>query len=502
MKPRTLLPLLTLFLTVAQARGGELQDQVRKLVSATGPRQGVTSVSVRDPSGQQVVSLQADAPLMPASNQKLLTTGAALRVLGPEFTFQTRLLRRGDRLTLVGDGDPALGDPELLDQMDYLDEQGQWHRGTTIDGLVDRWAQAARQAGMTRVSELVIDDRVFDRSTCHVDWPVDQLNESYCAEVSGVNFHLNCLTVWAAPSARGAVVTRTEPCGDFVRIENRTAVARKKKGSIWIQREPDENRFTMRGFLTGKGESSHSVTVCEPAMFFGQYLADRLRKAGVEVQSLRLAAVDDPPAGGEPIGPIMATPLHVVLSRCNRDSENLYAESLLKRIGHAVSQQPGSWENGGKAVSGLVVRRVGGGGGVEIADGSGMSRENQLTTSVLSAWIQDLVRDPQLADPFLRSLAVGGKTGTVKRRFGDIDPRLATIRCKTGYIDGVSSLSGVVECQNGLRVPFSIISNGFRGDDLARARQMQEAIVKAIVTEYARRPSLQPPAERPALGGG
>jgi D-alanyl-D-alanine carboxypeptidase/D-alanyl-D-alanine-endopeptidase (penicillin-binding protein 4) len=343
---------------------------------------------------------------------------------------------------------------------------------------------------------------VFDRSTCHLDWPVDQLDEAYCAEVSGLNFHLNYLSVWAAPSPRGAVVTRTEPDGDFVRIENRTAVAKRKTASIWISREPDENLFTMRGFLTGKGARQVNVTVCEPAMFFGQYLADRLRKAGVGVRQLRLARPDEPAAEGEVLGPVIGTPIQVVLNRCNRDSENLYAESLLKRVGHKTTGAPGSWENGGEAVKAMVARRVGGVGGVNIADGSGMSRENRVTTSVLSAWITDLIRDPKLADPFLQSLAVAGKTGTVRKRFADIDANLATIRCKTGYIDGVSSLSGVVECRNGSRVPFSIVSNGFRGDDLARARQLQEAVVKAIVQHYARGAATQPPAERPALGGG
>jgi D-alanyl-D-alanine carboxypeptidase/D-alanyl-D-alanine-endopeptidase (penicillin-binding protein 4) len=481
---------------------GSLQDQVKRLVMSTGPRQGVTSVSIRDPGGQEVVAIQADAPVMPASNQKVLTTGTALRVLGPDFNFQTRLLRQDDRLILVGDGDPALADPELLSQTNYRDEHGQWHQGTTVEGLVDRWAKAAREAGLTQVSELVIDDRVFDRSTCHLDWPVDQLNEEYCAEVSGVNFHLNYLSVWAAASPRGAVVARTEPDGDFVRIENRTVASKRKSGSIWIHREPDENLFTMRGFLSGKGLKQVNVTVCEPALFFGQYLADRLGKAGVQVRTLRLARPDEPAAEGETVGPVITTPIQVVLNRCNRDSENLYAESLLKRVGHKATGASGSWENGAEAIRAMIARRVGGAGGVNIADGSGMSRENRLTTGVLSAWILDLVRDPKVADAFLQSLAVAGKTGTVRKRFGDIDPRRATVRCKTGYIVGVSSLSGVVECQNGRRVPFSIVSNGFKGDDLSRARDMQEAIVKAIVDQYARGTATQPPAERPALGGG
>lgn len=479
-----------------------LQEEVRRLIASTGPRRGVSSVSVRDPDGHEVASVRGDEPLMPASNQKLLTTGAALRTLGPDFTFQTRLLRDGDRLVVVGDGDPAFGDPELLQHMTWTDPQGNTRTGMTIDALIDLWADAARQAGLSRVRELVIDDRVFDRSTCHADWPVDQLHEDYCAEVSGLNFHLNCLSVWAAPSPRGAVVTRTEPGGDFVRIENRTAPGKEKRDGIWLHREPDENLFIMRGFLRRPLQAPVDVTVSDPAAFFGRFLADRLRKAGVMVDSVRLALPAEPVPSGEAVGPVVRTPLRTALTRCNTDSQNLYAESLLKRVGHAVSAAPGTWENGTDAMQRLVAARVGGAAGLEAADGSGLSRRNRVTTSVLSGWIQDLTADPALSDPFVMSLAVGGRNGTVRKRFGDIDPRLATVRCKTGYIDGVSALSGVVDCTNGYRVPFSVVSNGFEAGGVTRARQLQEAVVKAIVRAYARRPTRQAREERPALGGG
>lgn len=495
-------PFLAALALALPVHAGGLEDEVRGLMGSVGPRQGVTSVSVRDPEGLEVVRIRGDERLMPASNQKLLTTGVALRVLGEDFRFQTRMLRDGDRLTVVGDGDPAFGDPELLEHMTYTDEQGQRRRGMTTDRLVDLWSEAVRKAGMTRVRELVIDDRVFDRNTCHVDWPVDQLHEAYCAEVSGLNFHTNCLSVWASPSPRGAEVTRTEPGGRFVRMVNQTAPGKDKRDSIWIQREPDENVFTVRGFLRKPLVAPVNVSLSDPAAFFGEYLADRLRLAGVTVDAVRLASPDEPAPHGEPVGPVIQTPIRTALDRCNTDSQNLYAESLLKRVGHAVSGGPGTWQNGCDAIERAVGSRVGGAAGLSVADGSGLSRENRVTTSVLSAWIHDLASDPAVSDAFLQSLAVGGKSGTVRKRFGDVDPALATVRCKTGYIDGASALSGVVCCANGWRIPFSVVSNRFEAGGVTRARQLQEAVVKAIVRTYARMPSRLPPEERPALGGG
>ena len=499
---RLLVVLASCLCLSVSAPAGSLQDEVKGLVKSIGPRKGTVAVSVRDDQGQEVVNIRGDAPLMPASNQKLLTTGAALRILGPDFTFQTRLVHAGDRLVVVGDGDPAFGDPELLERMTYTAEDGTTRKGMTIDALLALWTDAAKAAGIGRVRELVIDDRIFDRSTCHADWPVDQLHEAYCAEVSGVNFHVNRIDFWAVPSPRGAEITRTEPACDFVGIRNATTPGRTKEDAIWIQREADANDFTIRGFLRKPLVAPVSVTVDAPAAFFGNLLAERLRKAGVQVGAVRLAAADEPRAEGATIGPVFQTPIDAAVTRCNVDSQNMYAESLLKRLGHAATGQPGSWNNGSEAMERLVSARVGGAAGLEAADGSGMSRANRVTASVLTAWVSDLLREPAIGPVFLRSLAVGGRSGTVQKRFRDIDPSTAVVRCKTGYIQGVCSLSGVVDCANGRRPVFSVICNDFEGDGVGRAKQLQEAVAKAVLRAYGRMPTRQPGEDRPALGGG
>lgn len=494
--------LLSVACLALSATAGGLQDEVRGLLGSMGPKKGVTAVSVRDADGKEVVNILGDQPLMPASNQKLLTTGTALRLLGPDFAFQTRLLRSGDRLTVVGDGDPAFADPELLSQMTYTDAAGEQHVGMTVDALLALWTDAAKAAGITGVRELVVDDRVFEPARCHADWPVDQLHEEYCAEIAGLNFRLNCLGFFANPSPRGAEVTRTEPACTFVKITNSTTPSRSKEDGLWIQREVDSNTFVVRGSVRKPITSPVNVTVTNPPLFFGNLLAERLRAAGIQVGTVRLAAPNEPASAGEPVGPVIRTPLKSAITRCNVDSQNMYAECLLKRFGHAASGAPGSWENGTEAMERLVGSRVGGAAGLHPVDGSGLSRENRVTTSVMTAWVSDMMHDAAVAEPYLGSMAVGGKSGTVRKRFGDLDPKLATVHCKTGYIDGACALSGVVECTNGHRVVFSCISNGFEGGGVSRAKQFQEAVVKAIAKTYGKLPPRQTATEHPALGGG
>jgi D-alanyl-D-alanine carboxypeptidase/D-alanyl-D-alanine-endopeptidase (penicillin-binding protein 4) len=478
----------------------DLTAAVQRIVQSRGPSKGVTAVSIRDSDGELVVSIEGDRPLMPASNLKVLTTGAALRTLGPDFAFQTRLLRQGERLVVQGDGDPGFGDPELLKEMSLRDADGQVRTGLTPEAILDLWARAVRESGMTRVRELVVDDRVFDRSTCHVDWPVDQLHEDYCAEVAGVNFHLNRIDVWMRPSPRGAEVDRTSPDTRCVSFVNRTALGKDRKGSVWLHREPDANVFTLRGFLRAQQSASTSVSVSDPPALFGGLLAERLRMQGVQVDAVRLAGPSDPPASGEPVGPTIRTPLSTVVRRANTDSQNLHAEALLKRIGHQVSGTGGSWENGGQAVETLVASRVGGAAGLSMADGSGLSRNNRVNADLMTGWIQDLVQDPLVAETFTESLAVGGRTGTLRKRFRDIPADRAVIRGKSGYIDGVSGLSGVVELPNGHVLPFCVVSNGFT-DGPSRARDVQEAVVKLIIDRFGRLPPRSATPARTMLGG-
>ena len=90
---------------------GDLQDDVGLAIRVANFEQAMVAVSVREArTGEAIVAINAKDLMIPASNMKLLTTGTALHVLGPDFEFKTRLLREGERLIVLGDGDPAFGE--------------------------------------------------------------------------------------------------------------------------------------------------------------------------------------------------------------------------------------------------------------------------------------------------------------------------------------------------------------------------------------------------------
>lgn len=475
-------------LSLAASAWAGLRDDVERFVR-NAPLKGATvGVSIRDTStNAALASINADTMLAPASNMKLLTTGAALHALGPQFEFTTRLLRDEDRLIVLGDGDPALGDPDLLK---ITTVEGQ--EGVDVETLLSVWVKPVADAGVKRISEVIVDDRIFDREFTNSVWPADQLNNSYCAQVSGVNFHMNVLHFYPRPrKSAPPIVGDSVPLAPWIKITNMASSREggQDKSDVWIARRTGSNDLTFRGNVRFAYKAPVAVTLNDVPDFFAHLLADRLSKAGITVGRARVATTDEMLTGSQPIGPVITTPIGTVLTRCNRDSENLYAESLLKRTGAALTGEPGSWVNGAAIMRHIIHQRLGDAAlsaNVIITDGSGLASTNRVAAATMTAWLNSFANDERLAQVFIDSLAVGGQSGTLDKRFKSSDLRGAVVQAKSGFINGVSCLSGFVTAPDGRRRSFSILMNGVK--DVRQAKTVQEQIVSAIAEDLAQVP--------------
>ena len=173
----------------------------------------------------------------------------------------------------------------------------------------------------------------------------------------------------------------------------------------------------------------------------------------------------------------------------NKVSQNMYAEALLKRIAAARTRQPGSWLTGAAIIRHTFHER-----GITkvnqmvIHDGSGLSRQNRLTTELLVRWLNSFHHDDQLGDTFINSLAEAGVSGTMERRMMNIDLHDTRVHAKTGYINRVSCLSGYVTASDGRRRSFAIMINDLKSP-VSEAKALQDRIVGAIAADLARTPS-------------
>ncbi len=452
---------------------------------------GVCVVDAR--TGEILAGIDHDRALIPASNMKLLTSGAALLALGEDFTFRTEIHHQDvngtDRIIVVGSGDPALGDPVLLDQ------------GTPamdINALLDRVGSAVARRGIRSVDEIVLDDRVFDDQLAHPSWPADQLNRWYCAEVSGLNLHTNVLTVYAQAQRNEPPIVTLEPPAPWVEFENRSTSILRGQPTAWVSRPRPENAFTLHGKV--RSNSAVRVAIHDPTTFTGRVLRDAFEDAGVRTNgaSMRRAASDEIFEGTTPLVAVTTT-LTDVLRRCNADSHNLYAEAMLKRVGHEVTGEPGSWLNGGAVLRMLIAERIGSEHAtvVEIADGSGLSRDNRVRPDTMALWTASIAREPGVGAAFIASLPRPGE-GTLRSRFAE-DELTHEVRAKSGYLRGVYALSGVLvdRATGEPEVAFAILLNDVpEGSTARKAKPFHEAIVEQIDTWLADRQ-----APEPTMGG-
>lgn len=481
---------------VAAARPGanDLDRRVESAISAARLGEGRAGVSIVDVrTGLPLASVRNSEAFAPASNMKLLTTGTALLVLGSDFEFRTEVLIDGGRVIVRGSGDPALADRELLDKMQPR---------TTVTDILHRLAGAVRDAGCLSAEEVVIDDRVFDRVYVHPKWKDEHLDKGYGAPVSGLNFHANLLSMFVAPAEAGVGFPPSftlEPEAPWLEIDNRAKVVKEKKSQVWLSRTPGVNRFTLHGEM-GPTRATVEIPLQDTPLFFGQLFAAALLGEGVAVggqpapggtpkredvsrafDAVRLVRDGESLPQGRVVA-VVTTHIRDVVDRCNGESQNLYAEALLKRVGREVSREPGSWDNGAAVVRMTLAERVGPDANATsvIVDGSGLSTENRVSPSTLTRWLRAVQADASAGDTFVESLATPGE-GTLRRRFQGV--RLKnSLRAKSGLIDGVRCLSGYVTNPNtGDRVAFSVLVNGLKGPEAdAAALKLHEEIVRQI----------------------
>ncbi|MEM9084099.1 MAG: D-alanyl-D-alanine carboxypeptidase/D-alanyl-D-alanine-endopeptidase [Planctomycetota bacterium] len=412
-----------------------LQTQFELLASEGGLSEcRIGAVLMDAQTGEVLATKDSDESFIPASNMKLITAGTALQILGPDFVFQTEL--RWDEATgtlvVLGDGDPAFGDPKLLNEM-----------GLSSEEFVDVWADSVAKNHIKNIKELVVDDRVFDREWVHGAWPVDQLNRWYCAEVAGINFHTNCITIYTNPSETGRpAVLETEPHSPWIELANKTRTTSRGNHAPWAARDYQTNDITVFGTIRFATDPLE-VTIHDMPTYFGALLEHRLSIAGIEVERVRLVEKDEHLPEGEILAKVR-TELPTALERVNVNSQNMYAEALLKRVSHEMTSLSGSWTNGTAAARMVLAERLGPAAGEEIviSDGSGMSRENSVTPRMLASWLRSFHGD-EVFGPMLRDSMATPGNGTLRTRFKGIQLD-NNVYAKSGYLNGVSALSGYV----------------------------------------------------------
>lgn len=454
--------------------------------------------------GVQVVNLETGQTLyrrdegklfIPASTQKLLTTAAALDLLGPTFRYVTPLYLDGrvEGSTLIGNlvvrgvGDPTIG--------------GRYTEGDKT--LTFRaWADALRARGITRITGNVLgDDDVFDETALGPAWSWDDLPFYYAAEIAGLSYNEGTveLLVEATTPGQPTQITWEPAMTPYVQVENTSQTA--AAGTPYDEgyaRDLSGNTITVSSTVAAGRQDFEAIAVHNPTAYFAQVLLETLEAQGIEVdgQAFDADALSDMPFDYAQMTTLAshASPTLAEIARdVNVRSNNLAAEHLFKTLGAQIypalseAQEDDAPEVGSFQAGALATRAFLGRAGVDtsrvrVRDGSGLSYQNLVRPADFTALLTYMDRHPEPAvrAAFFDSLPVGGRDGTIARRF-QTGRAGGNVRAKTGFITGARALVGVVTTAGGSRLGFALLANHYS----VRTRQVnatQDAIVELLAS--------------------
>ena len=461
-----------------------LAEQIESVLDARAFDDAYWGVRIENlETGEVLFDRNGSRRFIPASNMKLLSTAAALDALGPDFRYETRLYAEGEiqngtltgALVVRGAGDPSFG-------------------GRYVDGDLTRafraWADSLRAAGVRRVQGPVIgDDDVFDNVSLGQGWQWDDLVWYYGAEISGLQFNEGVVDVEVRGTSAGdrAAISAEHNYG-YARFVNQTTTTSGGGIREGYSRALSDNVFTVTASVPAGRVEREALSIVNPTEYFVRVMVGVFRERGIAVTG---DEIDVDEWGRRPRYELMtriashrSPPLSDIVQQTNEDSNNLYAEHLLRTLGAYVYRgtdlPTGSAFAGYEAMRPFLTRIGVDPESFRVADGSGLSALNRLTPVGIIGLLRGMHQhpDPATRRAFYESLPVGGRSGTLRRRYGSGDAR-GNVRAKTGYISGARTLSGYVTSASGDLIAFSLLCNNYTVRT-SRVNRAQDRIVELL----------------------
>lgn len=410
-------------------------------------------------TGEIIYKRNADKLFNPASNTKLFTSAAALSLLGSDFVYQTNLYANGiiknnklaGDLIIQGSGDPTISN--------------RFFNGN-VTSIFEAWADSLISKGITEISgNLYGDDASFDNFGSGRGWLLDNESAWFSAPSGALSFNDNTLMIEVKPTeinfpAEIKVIPNTK----YVTVMQKVlTVDTNSEQSIKISRLSGSNLISVNGKIKKDSKPViEYVSIADPTLFFLTVLREVFEQKGISVKGkVGSISIAEKIILAENLSLLFtheSVPLHMIVKELNKNSNNFYAEQILKTIGLEVYNY-GSSENGAKASKELFATMGINPDNMIMVDGSGLSRLNLVSPRQIVNLLTFLYSSDQF-NPFYNSLPIGGVDGTLANRM----KRSAAennVRAKAGFNENVSSLSGYIKTIGGETLAFSIMINNF-----------------------------------------
>lgn len=452
----------------------QLSSAIDAVIQQPSLRTAYWGILVQDLSnGATPYAHNADQLFLPASNAKLLTTAAALATLTPQFRPQTPFFAAGqppalDTLRVVGQGDPSLNEKQL-----------------------EQVAGTLQSKGVRSIGTLVGDDSFFTGNLIEPSWSWEDLQGGDGLPINSLMLNGNVFSMQLTPQQIGQPV-RSQWLSAGIRkdvvIKNQmvtvSASAPESIETYW-----QGNQLTLKGQLrAGSAAETIDIPVPNPGLNFLERFRAILGDRQIQVRQVSLTTTAAPQPQSPPIASIPFPSFSALMSEINQNSNNFYAESVLRLLGKTTptGSSPSTAQQGLAALKQALTRLGVNSMGYQLVDGSGLSRKNLVSPRAMVQTLKAMAQ-PQYRDSFRASLPLAGQSGTLRRRLVGTVAQ-GRLWAKTGTLQGVTALSGYLDRPDQPPLTFSILVNNST-QPTAVLQQAVDRVVMAI-TQLKRCPSL------------
>jgi D-alanyl-D-alanine carboxypeptidase/D-alanyl-D-alanine-endopeptidase (penicillin-binding protein 4) len=430
------------------------------------------SIVVTEPDSGKVIYARGEKlGLNAASNVKIVTSAAALALLGPEYRWKTAVYgpaRAGARwlnpggevagdLYLRGSGDPTLSTRDL-----------------------NELAAELAALGVRKVrGALVVDATLFEGGNVGPAYDQKIDSAAFRSPSSAASLNNNAILVTITPAAAAGAAARVvlDPPSPYFVISGRVITASKGPAVPLVETADAGNgqtRITLSGRIRAGTEPRYFLRrVVHPERFLGATFLQILQKRGITFDKpLRQEAL--PAEGWRPLVTHDSPPLAVVMHDLNKRSSNFAAEQVIRTLGAEVVSRPGTWDKGLEAVARYLESIGLPRNSYRMTNGAGLYDSNRFSAEQIATVLRAAMRDFRISGEYLASLSLAGADGTLAHRMGGTSAE-RYIRAKTGTLANVSCLSGVAGAPGQRPVVFSMLMNEVTNPFEARAIQDRAA---------------------------
>jgi len=264
-----------------------------------------------------------------------------------------------------------------------------------------------------------------------------------------------------------------------VQVSNQTTTIARGRTRLKerTKREKQHLTVSLTGQIRAHRQRRFRRRVARPELFVGMALRYALRKEGITLgkKQVRVAKA---PKRARVLALVDGPPLGTVVQGMGKYSNNFIAEMLLKVVGaeFAAKGKAATWQHGILAVEHVLQNAGIAPASYVFENGSGLFSSNQIAPAQITTLLRYAFHQPLWRAEFFAALAIAGNDGTLKKRMEGN----AWVRAKTGTLDHVSALSGVV-ATNMHPIFFSILVNDFPKHVIGDVRTLQDKLVMELV---------------------